>query len=73
MTVLWADFREFMELQGDHEFVFHTLRHEALSRLADRGVNAFTIQAIAGHSNVNTTQRYVKSSLRAMAEAMGAL
>lgn len=73
MTVLWADFREFMGLQGDQEFVFHTLRHEALSRLADRGVNAFTIQAIAGHSNVNTTQRYVKSSLRAMAEAMGAM
>ena len=72
MTVLWADFREFMELQKDHEFVFHALRHEALSRLADRGVNAFTIQAIAGHSNVTTTQRYVKSSLRAMAEAMGA-
>lgn len=72
MTALWADFRQFLGLERDHEFVFHALRHEALSRWADQGVNAFTLQAIAGHSNITTTQRYVKSSLTAMAAAMGA-
>jgi len=70
MTVLWADFREFLGLQKDDEFVFHALRHESLSRMADGNANAFGIQAVAGHSNITTTQRYVKSSLAAMKAAM---
>ncbi|MBI2767993.1 MAG: site-specific integrase [Burkholderiales bacterium] len=57
--------------EDDEEFVFHALRHEGLSRLGDGDTNAFTIQAIAGHANVTTTQRYVHNSTAAMARAMG--
>jgi len=70
-TTLWNQMKEGLGLQDDEEFVFHSLRHEALSRLGDRNTNALTIKAIAGHANVTTTQRYVHSSVGAMAEAMG--
>lgn len=68
---LWTRMRADMGLEADTEFVFHTLRHEALSRLADRGANAFVLQAIAGHANITTTQVYVKANLQAMRAAMG--
>ena len=67
---LWDTMRTSLGLAGDDEFVFHTLRHEAISRLADKGVNAFVIQAIAGHSNITTTQVYAKASLGAMRGAL---
>jgi integrase len=43
-------------------FVFHLTRHEFCSRLADRGVPAQTIQALAGHASLTTSQRYIKMS-----------
>lgn len=70
-TKLWGAMRDALGLASDEEFVFHGLRHEALSRLGDKNTNALTIKAIAGHSNVTTTQRYVHSSVGAMADAMG--
>ena len=70
ITALWAQMREAMGLAADEEFVFHGLRHEALSRMSDRNTNAFTMQAIAGHASVVTTQRYVKASVAAMAAAL---
>ena len=51
----------------------HVLRHTALSRLGDAGVPLTTIQAIAGHSSVSTTARYMHPSMEAMAEAMDKL
>jgi integrase len=42
---------------------FHDLRHSALSLMADRGVPAHDLMAIAGHSQITTTmQLYVHSS-----------
>ncbi|NCT81892.1 MAG: site-specific integrase [Comamonadaceae bacterium] len=73
LKTLWAEGREALGLKEDHEFVFHTLRHEAISRLADAKVGAFTIQAIAGHSNITTTQIYVTASEEAMREAQEAV
>lgn len=70
ITALWSDMRTNMGLATDEEFVFHTLRHEGLSRLADKGTNAFTIAAIAGHANITTTQVYVKASMGAMRMAI---
>lgn len=37
----------------------HSLRHEFGTRLAQRGVGARTIQALLGHSNMATSQRYI--------------
>lgn len=67
---LWSDMRKAIGLASDDEFVFHTLRHEGISRLVDRGVNPFVIQAIAGHSNITTTQVYAHASLGAMRAAV---
>ena len=39
-------------------FPVYTLRHTALTRLAEAGVDAFTLARIAGHSSISITQRY---------------
>jgi integrase len=36
----------------------YTLRHTALTRLAESGCDAFTLARIAGHSSITITQRY---------------
>ncbi len=40
--------------------VFHLLRHEALSRYADRGFDVMRLQLIGGHRDIRHLQRYVK-------------
>ena len=40
----------------------HMLRHSRLQHLADDGVDSFLIKSYAGHSDISTTQIYVKSS-----------
>lgn len=40
----------------------HMLRHSRLQHLADEGADSFGIKAFAGHSDIGTTQIYVKSS-----------
>ena len=39
--------------------VLHSTRHTALTDLGAAGADAFTIQAIAGHASVTTSQRYM--------------
>jgi len=58
---------------GSHQFTPHLMRHEFCSRLADRGVNAPLIKDLAGHSNLMTTQRYIRVNGAAMEAAMAAL
>jgi integrase len=41
---------------------FHDLRHAALTRLIQCGVDVRTVQDIAGHSSVKTTERYLHSN-----------
>ncbi|MGF7178889.1 tyrosine-type recombinase/integrase [Tunturiibacter psychrotolerans] len=41
------------------DFVLHSLRHTALTRLGEAGADAFTIMKLAGHSSVTISQRYV--------------
>jgi integrase len=59
--------RELLGLDG--EFVIHSLRHTALTRLGAAGVDAFTIMRIAGHSSVTVSQRYIHPSAEAMESA----
>jgi integrase len=40
---------------------FHDIRHSFATRLADAGVDPFTIAEILGHSNLNMTKRYTHS------------
>lgn len=41
------------------EFVLHSLRHTAITRWGEAGMDAFTIMKLAGHSSVTVSQKYV--------------
>ena len=69
---LWSDMRHALGLSTDEEFVFHALRHERISRWIDEGASPFTVQALAGHSSITTTQVYHHASLAAMARVVNA-
>lgn len=45
-----------------HGLVWHDLRATFGTRLGEAGFDAFTIAALMGHSNVRTTQRYVRAT-----------
>jgi len=51
----------------------HTLRHTFCSTLASRGVPARSIQALAGHSSIRTTERYLHLAPDALTLAINAL
>lgn len=40
----------------------HMLRHTRLQHMADEGIDSFAIKSYAGHSDIGTTQIYVKAS-----------
>ena len=53
---------------GLEDFHFHDLRHTFATRLAQRGVDLYTISKLLGHVNITMTQRYAHhcpESLRA--------
>ena len=45
---------------------FHDLRHEALSRLSDAGLNAIELSHISGHKTLGMLQRYTHPSHQAI-------
>jgi integrase len=60
-------------LEMDPEFVLHSLRHTALTRLGAAGVDVFTLQRIAGHSSITMTEKYVHPTPMALEDAIGKL
>lgn len=48
----------------------HRLRHTAACMMVQNGMNAFTVQRILGHENINTTMRYVRAANIDMEKAM---
>ena len=55
-------FEKACESAGVENFRFHNLRHDFCSRLVQRGVDLYTVAALAGHKNITTTQRYAHLS-----------
>ncbi len=55
-----------------HEYGIHPhlLRHTMLSQLARNGVDLVTVASIAGHTNLQTTQRYTMPREEELQEAM---
>ncbi|UGY27722.1 site-specific integrase [Bradyrhizobium septentrionale] len=43
---------------GMSDFHFHDLRHEAISRLFEKGLNIAEVSAISGHRELKMLQRY---------------
>src|SRR5215210_2979975 len=54
-------------------FHFHDLRHTFASRLADAGVDAFTIAELMGHSTLEMTKRYTHVTDERKRRAVAAL
>lgn len=69
----WGKFREHMGMEHDKNFVPHILRHEFCSRLADAGRSAPEIMALAGHSALTVTQRYINISAANLDAAIASL
>lgn len=55
------------------DVVVYTIRHTALTNLAERVDNPLLIQKWAGHRNLATTQRYVKQTRKGMEKLAAAL
>jgi site-specific recombinase XerD len=58
---------------GVKRFQVYTLRHSALTRLAESGCDAFTLARIAGHSSITITQRYCHPQAEAIDRAFAKL
>jgi integrase len=69
-------YREMQRLcleQGIKDFVFHDLRHCAVTNLADAGVDTETIMKIVGHSSVEMFLRYRTVKAERLDSAMARL
>jgi integrase len=55
-------FHKACELAGIEGLVWHDLRATFGTRLGEAGFDAFTIAQLMGHSDVRTTQRYVRAT-----------
>jgi integrase len=53
------------------DVVIHTLRHTALSRMMDAGLDVRTIMEISGHSSMAMLERYTHPTEQRKAEALG--
>ena len=50
--------RRAVKAAGITDFRFHDLRHEAVSRLVERGLNVMEVSAISGHKTLQMLRRY---------------
>ena len=55
---VWKNFSNLTKNVGIEDFHFHDLRHSFATRLAQRGIDIYTISKLLGHQNITMTQRY---------------
>jgi len=55
------------------EFVLHSLRHTALTRLGEARADSFTIKRVAGHFSVTVSERYVHPTAETVQLTFGRL
>ena len=58
-----------LEICGVEPFVLYTLRHTCITRWA-KYMDPFTLHVLAGHTDMNTTKRYVHPNEAHIREAM---
>lgn len=56
---------------GFPDIRFHDLRHEATSRLFERGLNSMEVAAITGHKTLAMLQRYTHLNAETLADKLG--
>jgi len=64
-------FREVRKQCGLGNIRFHDLRHEAASRLFEKGLNVMEVAAITGHKNLKMLQRYTHLRAEDLAKKLG--
>ncbi|MBI4972441.1 MAG: site-specific integrase [Candidatus Omnitrophica bacterium] len=70
---LMREWYKVLNKAGIEDFRFHDLRHTAGTRLAQAGVDIYTISKILGHRDIRTTMRYAHhnpESLRASVKVL---
>lgn len=73
LTHTYRTVREICLVQRIENFVFHDLRHCAVTNLADAGVDTETIMKIVGHSSVEMFLRYRTIKAEKLDDAMSRL
>ena len=69
---LYSAFSAACKRTGITNFTFHDLRHEALSRLAERGdLSVLELSAISGHKTLRLVQLYVQLHASQLAAKLG--
>jgi len=56
------------EIKG---FTFHDLRHEATSRLFEKGLNIMKVSAITGHKDLSMLKRYTHPRAEDLVRKLG--
>lgn len=59
---IWHNLKKYGQIYLSRDLHPHMFRHSRLQHMADEGVDSFAIKSYAGHSDIGTTQIYVKNS-----------
>lgn len=65
-----ASFFKSVKKAGIEGLTFHDLRHEATSRLVEKGLPIMTVQAITGHKTTQMMKRYTHISAQVLVSAV---
>lgn len=69
---LYTAFKRAARRAGILNYTFHDLRHEALSRLAERGdISVLEMAAVSGHKTLQMLKRYTHLNAQRLAEKLG--
>ncbi|BEU67037.1 site-specific integrase [Ralstonia pseudosolanacearum] len=60
-------FNRMVQRAGLENFRFHDLRHEATSRLFEKGLSVMEVAAITGHKDIRMLQRYTHLQIKELA------
>jgi integrase len=70
-TVIRHAFMRARDKAGMPDFRFHDLRHEATSRLFERGLNVIEVSAVTGHKTLSMLKRYTHLRASELAARLG--
>ena len=68
---LSGEFLKLCRRKGIHDLHFHDLRHEATSRLFEKGLNPVEVATITGHKDPRMLMRYTHLRAEDLARKLG--